>query len=316
MSLKSPQNNSKNAYGTFLFKDGGYLPGILLIAHKLREISDRDTKLICLHTNDVEQSMLEAIATIYDDVQSVEYLRFGKNRVGRQTPLPFMFTRFRFLQTKQIDKVLVFDADMLPLANYDGLFELDAPAGVINESKENMKGDNHSTDKLDKWEWHDKYEPLYGQGKRLPKDITDKPILQPEINMGINGGLMLLQPSDADFEAFSSWCRQPDNQAAIEKMPWPDMQAITAFYSGKWTNIDAKYLGLYGYPNISSLNGIHFIGPKPWQWRAKGFAYRLNNYPDYKLWADEYLKMCEQRPELLKYKQLANLKQQIEANIT
>jgi glycogenin glucosyltransferase len=316
MAQDKLQKHLDYAYGTFLFKDGGYLPGILLIGHKLRELGNNDIKLVCYYTNDVDSHIVQAIASIYDIVQPVEYLRFGHNRVGRQTPLPFMFTRFRFLQLKQTDKVLVFDADMLPLASYDGLFELDAPAGVINESKEHMKGDKQSTEKLEKWEWHDRYEPLNGHGKRLPKGITDKPILQPELNMGINGGLMLLHPSDADFKAFSNWCQQPDNQAAIEKMPWPDMQSITAFYSGKWTNIDAKYLGLYGYPNISSLNGIHFIGPKPWQWRAKGFAYRLNNYPDYKLWADEYIKMCEQRPELLKYKQLANLKQQIEACTT
>lgn len=54
MAQKTSQNNSKYAYGTFLFKDGGYLPGILLIAHKLREVGTKDIKLVCCHTNDVE----------------------------------------------------------------------------------------------------------------------------------------------------------------------------------------------------------------------------------------------------------------------
>jgi alpha-N-acetylglucosamine transferase len=316
MLKQTSQNSSVNAYGTFLFKDGGYLPGILLIAHKLRELSNKDIKLICCHTDDIEDYVLEAISLVYDDVQPIDYLKFGKNRVGRQSPLPYMFTRFRFLQLIQLNKVLIFDADMLPLASFDDLFELNAPAGVLNESKNNMKGSQQTTKKLDKWEWHDKYEPQYGHGKTIPKEITDKPLLLPDLNMGINGGLMLLKPSANDFDTFLDWCHQPENKSAIEKMPWPDMQAITAFYSGKWTNIDAKYLGLYGYPNIASLNGIHFIGPKPWQWRAKGFAYRLNKYPDYKLWAEEYLAMCSQRADLLKYKQLANLKQQIEAALS
>lgn len=309
------QLTPSNAYGTFLIKDGGYLPGILLIAHKLRETSGKGVKLICCHTSDIENYIIEVISSIYDVVQPVEYLRFGQNRVGRQTPLPFMFTRFRFLQLAQIEKVLVFDADMLPIASFDDLFELNTPAGVLNESKDSMKGSQQTTAKLEKWEWHDLYEPLYGHGKVIPKEITDRPLLQPELNMGINGGLMLLKPSDTDFEAFAKWCLRPENEAAIEKMPWPDMQAITAFYSGKWTNIDARYLGLYGYPNIKSLNGIHFIGPKPWQWRTKGFVYRINKHPDYKLWAEEYLKMCTNRPELLKLKQLRLLKQKIEASL-
>jgi glycogenin glucosyltransferase len=312
------QNKSNYAYGTFIFKDGGYLPGLLLIAHKLRENSNKEIKLICWHTNDIDKYVLDIISEVYDIVQPVEYLRFGKNRVGRQSPLPYMFTRFRCLQlvkpyfNHQIDKILVLDADMLPLATFDNLFELDAPAGVINENKSNMNGGLTTTEHVEKWEWHSTYEPACEHGNTIPKEITDRPLLQPELNMGINGGLMLLKPSESSFKAFSAWCQQPENEAAINKMPWPDMQAITAFYSGEWTSIDAKYLGLYGYPNIQSLNGVHFIGPKPWQWKAKGFAYRLNKYPDYRLWAKEYLAMCTKRPELLKHKQLLALKQNIE----
>src|SRR5207237_312612 len=153
----------------------------------------------------------------------------------------------------------------------------------INEDKDHMKGSLHTLDKLDKWEWHHKYESVFKHGGIIPKKITDRPLLQPDKNMGINGGLMMLAPSKADFGAFSKWCQNATTEEAIDKMNWPDMQAITSFYSGKWTSIDAKYLGLYGYPNIKSLKGIHFIGPKPWQYRAKGFSYRLKNYPDYKL---------------------------------
>ena len=121
----------------------------------------------------------------------------------------------------------------------------------------------------------------------------------------------MLRPSQENFKAFESWCLDKDNRRAIDAMDWPDMQSITAFYSGQWTSIDAKYLGLYGYPNIQSLSGVHFIGPKPWQRNLKGFEYRINKYPDYRLWAEEYLKMCDDLPEILGYKPLENLKQSI-----
>lgn len=311
------QANSKYAYGTFLFRDGGYLPGVLLIAHKLRENRTRNAQLICCHTNDIEQYILGIVSSMYDAVQPVDYVRFGRKRVGRQSPVPYMFTRFRFLQLvrpyfdRQVDKVLVLDADMLPLTTFDSLFDLNAPAGVINEARGNVKGSLLTNERLDRWEWHERYEPCCKHGNIIPKEVTDRPFLQPASNMGINGGLMLLSPSETDFESFSDWCRQHED--IINEMPWPDMQAITAYYSGKWTSIDAKYLGLYGYPNTRSLHGIHFIGPKPWQWKAKGFAYRLQNYQDYRLWAEEYLKMCARRPGLLKHRQLLALKQSIEA---
>lgn len=309
---------ANNAFGTFIFKDSGYLPGLLMVAYKLRRFSSGNARLVCLHTPDVNSRAIEMLNLLYDDVIEVEYLRLGKNRVGRQSPLPFMFTRFRFLQLntfyraeKRVKKVLIFDGDMLPTGNYEPLFNLPAPAGVINESKEHIKGASKIKSYVKSWEWHKTYENICKHGEPIPKNITDKPLLSPEENMGINGGLMLFSPSSEDFKLFVDWCERPEIISKINEMYWPDMQAVTAYYSGRWTNVDAKYLGLYGYPNIQSLQGIHFIGPKPWQWKAKGFEYRLANYPDYKLWAYEFIEMCNALPKLLSYKSLLTTRDKI-----
>ncbi len=168
-----------------------------------------------------------------------------------------------------------------------------------------MKSSVSNTGLLETWEWHYKYANTCGHGVSMPKHITDRAFNDPEQNMGINGGLMMLKPSKKDFEEFLQWLK--NNEEIINKMNWPDMQSITAFYSGDWVGIDAKYLGLYGYPNIESLSGIHFVGPKPWQWRAKGFEYRIRKYPDYRLWVDQFLDMLEERPQLASLKKLQNL---------
>lgn len=302
---------SRHAYGTFVFKDSGYLPGLLMVAYKIKKLSKRKATLICLYTPDVDGWVLEVLKLLYDEIRPTEYLKFGRKRTGRQQPLPSMFTRFRFLELTEFDKVLVLDADMLPLQDYASIFKLSAPAGVINESKEHMQGTLKTLDRVSAWEWHEKYRTIAPPGSVIPKDITDRPLLEPKDNLGINGGLMLLQPSASDFVAFTKWCNQPEISAKINAMNWPDMQAITAFYSGKWASIDAKYLGLYGYPNVSSLNGIHFIGPKPWQHRSKGFEHRISMYPDYRLWAKEYLEMCEAIPPLMKHTSLRTLYKRI-----
>lgn len=303
------------AYGTFIFRDSGYLPGILLVGYKLSQMKSLDTKLICFHTEDIDISAIESIKTIYDLVIKVDYLRFGKARKGRQQPLPDMMTRFQFLNPNNYgggnvpDKILILDSDMLPINSFQELFKLNTPSGVINESKDHMKGLIKTDQLITRWEWHEQYEDTCRQGLTMPSSITDRPAEDPENNMGINGGLMMLKPSSIDFNDFMDWLKLNEN--LVNRMSWPDMQSITAFYSGKWVGIDAKFLGLYSYPNIKSLSGIHFIGPKPWQWRRKGFEYRLNNYPDYRLWANEFLKMCKQRPDLLKSKRIKNLKNAI-----
>jgi alpha-N-acetylglucosamine transferase len=313
---KSKIRLPKFAYGTFIFKDSGYLPGLLMTAYKIKRMnSSGDIKLICLYTPDVDSQILEVLKLIYDDVRCTEYLKFGRDRNGRQQPLPFMFTRFRFLELTEFDKILVLDSDMLPLKNYDQLFELTAPAGVINETKDRMKGVHATIQPINEWEWHDFYKTTAAPGDIIKKSITDKPLKKPEENMGINGGLMLLKPSEEDFARFCAWCKKPDLETVINKMNWPDMQTITAYYSGNWTSIDASYLGLYGYPNIASLNGVHFIGPKPWQHRHKNFEYRIKNYPDYRLWSEEYIQMCKDMPELLDYKPLKNLFDKISVSL-
>src|SRR5438270_160833 len=113
-----PQNRSKCAYGTFLFRNGGYLPGVLLVAHKIRELNPKGAKIICCYTNDIDKYKLDVISLLYDYVQPVDYLQFGRSRIGRQAPLPYMFTRFRFLQltppyfAHHLEKVIILDADM------------------------------------------------------------------------------------------------------------------------------------------------------------------------------------------------------------
>ena len=316
--MKNNNTQRRNcAYGTFLFRDGGYLPGLLMVAYQLKRLGLNGARLVCCYTPDIDQGVVDLLRLMYDDVWPVEYLAFGRKRKGRQAPLTSMFTRFRLLQglpekdEKTFEKMLIFDADMLPIKSYDSLFDLQCPAGVINESKDHMKTGDRYSQTAKEWECHEKYNDICPHGSKIPKSITDRPMQSPEENMGINGGLMMLRPSQENFKAFESWCLDKDNQRAIDAMDWPDMQSITAFYSGQWTSIDAKYLGLYGYPSIQSLSGVHFIGPKPWQRNAKGFEYRINKYPDYRLWAEEYLKMCDDLPEILGYKPLENLKQSI-----
>lgn len=302
-------SQSKNTYGTFIFKDTGYLPGLLMVAYRLRKLRTK-ARIICCYTDDIPKNILNILYTFYDELVPVDYLKVGRKRSGRQAPLPWMFTRFRLLGLSGIDKLIVLDADMLPINSYDSIFQLDSPAGVINESKDKVIGSLKTNQKIESWEWHENYGLVAPPRSVIPKYITDRPLLDPGNNMGINGGLMMFSPSPKKLKCFLDWCTL--NQEVINKMNWPDMQSVTAYFSGSWVNIDASYLGLHGYPNLKSLNGVHFVGPKPWQWKSKGFEYRIENYPDYKLWAEEFMAMCNENKELLKLNSIKNLFDKLE----
>jgi alpha-N-acetylglucosamine transferase len=146
----------KNAYGTFIFKDGGYLPGLLMVAYRLRKLGTK-AKIICCYTEDIPKKVIDTLSLFYDELILVDYLKVGRKRTGRQAPLPWMFTRFRLLGLNNIEKLIILDADMLPINSFDPLFELDSPAGVINESKDKVIGCLKTNQKIESWEWHEHY---------------------------------------------------------------------------------------------------------------------------------------------------------------
>lgn len=117
-----------------------------MVAYQLKRLGLNGARLVCCYTPDIDQGVVDLLRLMYDDVWPVEYLAFGRKRKGRQAPLTSMFTRFRLLQglpekdEKTFEKMLIFDADMLPIKSYDSLFDLQCPAGVINESKDHMEG--------------------------------------------------------------------------------------------------------------------------------------------------------------------------------
>ncbi|HMS32135.1 MAG TPA: hypothetical protein PKA29_02560 [Candidatus Saccharibacteria bacterium] len=156
--------STKNAYGTFIFKDGGYLPGLLMVAYRLRKLKT-EARIICCYTSDIPKNVTNALSLFYDQLIAVDHLKVGRKRSGRQAPLPWMFTRFRLLGLSGIDKLIIMDADMLPFNSYDSIFELDSPAGVINESKDKVIGSLKTNQKIESWEWHQNYgliaPPLY-----------------------------------------------------------------------------------------------------------------------------------------------------------
>ena len=147
---------TSKAYGTFIFKDGGYLPGLLMVAYRLRKLGT-NTKIICCYTKDIPRSILDTLSYFYDELIEVDYLKVGRKRTGRQAPLPWMFTRFRLLGLNNIEKLIILDADMLPINSFDPIFELNSPAGVINESKDRVVGSLKTLAKLKSWEWHEHY---------------------------------------------------------------------------------------------------------------------------------------------------------------
>lgn len=324
-TMRRPNGRSRYAFVTFLMLNDSYLPAVLLLAHGLRR-QKTEADLICMVTEEISRPARQALGHLYDKVIEVEKIYVPHARVGKRPYLPYVFTRLHALRLgsdgdlgHSYDKIVLLDADLLPLRHYDHLFTLPTPAGTINERKTHVMewGDDgnfiipDSVAQDGTWNWHQIYASS-PHGKPIPREITDRVADDPS-NMGVISSLLVLEPSLAEFQAIMQAIQSPTVQPLVtDAFDWPEMQYLTLRYSGQWTNVDLRFHSLNGYPNLDVLYGIHYTGFKPWQFRRQGSMDRYGRRDDFQLWFSLYREMIQTYPLLQSNRKLRSLLQKID----
>ncbi len=310
-----------HAFVTFLMLNDSFLPGALMLAHALRK-QQTSADLLCLVTPEITPPARQALSLLFDFVVEVPTLYVPHKRRQERQDRPFWYTRFNALRLGpdgdlgfQYRKLVLLDADVLPLKNYDLLFEVATPAAIPNENKELFFDFSREEQRahIDRWSWHETYDPICPHGAPIPRAITDRVAENPE-NMGVNGSLLVIEPSMPEYRLILADLERPEVRELVsDRFTWPDMQYITMRWSGQWHCVDIKYSGFNGYPNLRVLNGAHFAGVKPWYFRrGEKTMKRYSRYEDYQYWFAEYRGMLERYPKLLENKKLAGLLKDIE----
>jgi glycogenin glucosyltransferase len=323
-SMRRPNGRTRYAFVTFLMLNDSYLPGVLLLAHGLRR-QKTEADLICMVTEEISRPARQALAHLYDEVIDVEKVVVSHSRVQKRPYLPYVFTRLHALRLghdgdlgHNYDKIVLLDADLLPLRHYDHLFTLHAPAGTINERKTIVMewGDDGNFIIPDSvaqdgiWNWHRIYADC-PHGQPIPAEVTDRVASDPT-NMGVISSLLVLEPSLAEFQAIVQDIQTTAVQPLVsDAFDWPEMQYLTLRYSGQWTNVDLRFHSLNGYPTLDVLHGIHYTGFKPWQFRRQGSMDRYGRRDDFQLWFRLYREMMKAYPLLQSNRKLRTLLKKI-----
>jgi alpha-N-acetylglucosamine transferase len=310
------------AFVTFLMRNDSYLPGALLLAYALRKQNVR-ADLVCMVSDGISRSAHYALGLLFDHVVDVEQIFVPHKRRQKRQDRPYMFTRLNALRLGRdgdlgypYEKIVLLDADVLPLKRYERLLQVATPAGIINEDKSHfaeIDDDGRyvilpSVHETGTWKWHRLYEDICPHGHRIPQEITDR-VRHDVQNLGINGSLFVLTPSMTEFEDIMEDVRRPEVTRLVGDLyDWPEMQYLTLRWSGRWTNVDLRYSGLNGYPCLSVLYGTHFAGFKPWYVRREKAMAHYARHDDFQLWFREYIDMVTGGyPQLLKVKRLQRL---------
>ena len=303
---------------TFLIKNDSYIPGALVLAYSLKQQNIR-ADLLCFVSSDISEMGIKSLEVIYDKVVFTEQIEVENKRKHSRQDVKQLFNRFNALLLedpsvagKKYDKILLADCDTIAIKDWDNLFLLDAPAGIINESKNHtMEYDENGKfafpkelEENEEWIWHKIYKD-YPHGSLLPKEITDRVNIDVN-NMGVNSGVYLLKPSVDLYNSILEDLQKEEVKQRIQNYNWPEMQYITQKLSGTWHNVDLKYLSISGYPGLEHIKGIHYVGLKPWSFNNKSLL-TFARYDDFKLWYAAYKKMLTTYPILLTNQKLKNL---------
>ncbi len=325
-SFHRSDGSARFAFMTFVMRNDSFVPGALVFAYALRQ-QRTQADLVCMVTKDVTPAARSALEILFDRVVEVDEIFIPHKRRHERQDRPFLFTRFQALRAGadgglglRYEKIVLADADVLPLRCYDHLFTLEAPAGIINEDKSVcMDYDTEgkyiippSVAEDGTWKWHRRYESLCPHGTKIPREITDRLLTDPA-NMGVNSSLWVLTPSLAAYENLLAEANRPEVNARIGgAFDWPEMQFATLHWSGQWTSIDLRFSSFSGYPQLDVLCGTHFAGYKPWKFKDRGTIARFSRFPDYDLWHRQYLEMLEAHPTLRELPKLRRLESDIQ----
>lgn len=295
---------SKYAYVTFIIRNDSFLPGALVFGYALR-LQKTKHDLVCIVSENVTKTAKSTLRLLYDDVITIPEVYVPHDRRQERQDRPYLFSRFNAFRLgidgdlgKGYDKIIIADCDMLPLHHYDSLFDLPAPAGILNEKKEHcieyIDGSYIRPDSVyidGTWLWHTIYKDI-PHGSKIPLEITER-IKTDTTNLGVHSSLCLYEPSIDFFNSIMDDLAVPSIQKEISTYNWPEMQYMSNKLSGQWYNMDLRYSSFNGYPEIDVLFGTHFAGLKPWSIKNKSVK-SFGKFDDYKLWYHTFVKMCNE----------------------
>ena len=307
----------KNAYVTFIIRNDSFLPGALVFGYALR-LQETIHDLVCIVSENVSKRAVRSLELIYDKVIEIPEVYVPHERRHERQDRPFLFSRFNAFRlgkdgdlNTEYDRIIIADCDILPLHNYDALFEMNAPAGILNEREEHCV--THEGGKYvvpdsvyvdGTWVWHDVYKDI-PHDTLIPKEITER-IKTDKTNLGVHSSLCLYEPTMDFYNSIMDDLEDLKVQQEISTYNWPEMQYMSNKLSGEWYNMDLKYSSFNGYPEIDVIYGTHFAGLKPWSIKNKSIK-SFGRFDDYKLWYHTYMKMCEEVEGMLDNKKLQRL---------
>ena len=254
----------KYAYVTMIYGNkSDFINGVILVALGLKKQKVKHD-IICLLTKDnlVYKKDLEKIFDYIFEIPYISNIKYDKDTIlisekicKKNDSNNTFYTKLNIFNKKILnyDKIIYIDGDLIPISNFDKLFEYSTPAAWLE------KNDNG---KIIWGDWH------FNENEIIPNIYTNQ--LHRASNC-INAGLLVIEPNDKIYKTLIEKLQNYDkfkinHLGGFNKYgyfetnfyQYYDQSFLTHEFSGKWHYVNALY-NTWGFNNFN-IYGIHMAG--------------------------------------------------------
>ncbi|KAI7888197.1 nucleotide-diphospho-sugar transferase [Mucor mucedo] len=274
------------AWAVVLTSTNNYVKGVLALKHALHDLHHSEYPLLVLYTSAVVPSVIETLKKLGCIVKEIKPIT-PKGKVN------YKFERFVDTWTKLsvwnqsgYDRLVLLDADMLPLQNMDELMRLELP-------DKNWVAASHACicnpQKIDHYPVH-----WIPQNCAYTGETCVSPVPLNKNSSYFNSGLIVLTPDESKFSAMIDYL---DSISDLNIYPFPDQDFLNEIFNKQWKPISFIYNALKTLQwahepmwNLEKVKNIHYILNKPWDTDVNRTLSDLEETykPLYKLWWNSY----------------------------
>ena len=281
-----------------------YLLGAILVAHMLKNrfhnydlykknIKGTKADIICMVTPDIDNVIIDILKIYYDDVIMVPYIAWSdaylsrniildekkfikiqdvsKGNLNKSHGFCKVMTKLNIFNTNLFPykKIVLLDADVIPLGFYDTLFTLETPAGWLEFRHHQMinLGLDPTNDRSTLCiHSQNILHFLTDLNNKYSSDINASVlVIEPDINLFNNMITELKSPLDKWFGTNKEHSGFWYMDKFYDHYKFPEQNYLTKKFSGKWKCIDVVYSKWIKNANDSLGISLAGVIEKPWE---------------------------------------------------
>lgn len=326
--LKKSKKKNKYAYVYILLKSSQsyikYIIAALVSAYSLRK---QKTKfdIVVLVDKYIFDNYYNLLKIIFDKIKLIEVLLPNENLIKdiQRESWKFLYNKIHLFKLIEYKKILMINTNILPLKNYDYIFNYNTPAGIFIKKEYESDFDYIKFENKNKFvnredDWVKEYKKiicnyknineLKKKEKNLHKQFTQKLLHYSNYDWYIQGSLLLYEPSLKTYNNLYDIIK--GNNKKYKNLYFTnDEFFFTYYFRKKWNFIDNRFssnIFSKKYPYLEFIFGLKYNTGKPFLFNKKKKR-KYVKYKEYKLWINYYNELKDKYPSIKNYIDLDNL---------